>query len=51
MNQILQDFLSRSKENNMRIPKYVTPDIDLQLEDAKGSVEDLRSSNDGSQWR
>ena len=49
MNQILQNFLSRTKEND--IPKYVTSDIDLQVEDTKGSVEDLRSSNDGSQWR
>ncbi|XP_008446326.2 transcription factor MYB124 isoform X1 [Cucumis melo] len=49
--KILQDFLSRSKENDTHITKYVTPDIDLQLEDTKGSVEDLRSSNDGSQWR
>ncbi|XP_038892946.1 transcription factor MYB124 isoform X2 [Benincasa hispida] len=47
--KILQDFLSRSKENDM--PKNVTPDMDLQMEDTKGSVEDLRSSNDGSQWR
>ncbi|CAK9316688.1 unnamed protein product [Citrullus colocynthis] len=47
--KILQDFLSRSKENN--VPKYVTPDIYLQVEDTKGSVEDLRSSNDGCQWR
>lgn len=49
MNQILQDFLRRSKEND--IPKYATPDIDFQVEDIKGLVEDLRSSNDGSQWR
>ncbi|XP_022956965.1 transcription factor MYB124-like isoform X1 [Cucurbita moschata] len=47
--KILQNFLSRTKEND--IPKYVTSDIDLQVEDTKGSVEDLRSSNDGSQWR
>ncbi|XP_022945254.1 transcription factor MYB124-like [Cucurbita moschata] len=47
--KILQDFLRRSKEND--IPKYATPDIDFQVEDIKGLVEDLRSSNDGSQWR
>lgn len=47
--KILQDFLSRSKEND--ISKYVTPDIDLEVEDIEGLVEDLRSSNDGSQWR
>ncbi|XP_022151137.1 transcription factor MYB124 isoform X2 [Momordica charantia] len=47
--KILQDFLSRSKGND--IPKYITPDIEFQVENIKESVEDLRSSNDGSQWR
>ncbi|XP_075658417.1 transcription factor MYB124-like isoform X1 [Castanea sativa] len=47
----LQDFLNRSKECD--ILNYRFPDIDLQLEDFKDLVDDLRSCNEGSQqsWR
>ncbi|KAM3706668.1 hypothetical protein ACJW31_03G167500 [Castanea mollissima] len=47
----LQDFMNRSKECD--ILNYRFPDIDLQLEDFKGLVDDLRSCNEGSQqsWR
>ena len=49
--QALQDFLNRSKECD--ILNYRFPDIDLQLEDFKDLVDDLRSCNEGSQqsWR
>ncbi|KAM7269308.1 hypothetical protein ACFE04_024805 [Oxalis oulophora] len=45
--KVLQDFLNRSKEND--IISYKTPDFDLQFEDFRGLIEDLRSSNEGSQ--
>ncbi|XP_059448528.1 transcription factor MYB124 isoform X1 [Corylus avellana] len=50
--KVLQDFLSRSKESD--ILSYRVPDIhDLQLEDIKDLLEDLRSSDEGIQlsWR
>ncbi|KAK9192052.1 hypothetical protein WN943_020668 [Citrus x changshan-huyou] len=49
--KVLQDFLNRSKEND--ILRCKISDIDLQLEDFKDLIEDLRSSNDESRssWR
>ncbi|XP_010554322.1 PREDICTED: pre-mRNA-splicing factor CEF1-like isoform X2 [Tarenaya hassleriana] len=49
--KVLQDFLNKSKEND--IFRYGIPDIDFQLEEFKDLVEDLRSSNEESQpsWR
>ncbi|KAH7570132.1 hypothetical protein JRO89_XS05G0050200 [Xanthoceras sorbifolium] len=49
--KVLQDFLNRSKEND--ILRYRISDIDFQLEDFKDLIEDLRSSNDESHpsWR
>ncbi|XVF03374.1 hypothetical protein REPUB_Repub04eG0255500 [Reevesia pubescens] len=49
--KVLQDFLNQSKEND--IFRYTISDIDFQLEDFKDLLEDLRSSNEGSQssWR
>ncbi|GMJ04717.1 myb domain protein 88 [Hibiscus trionum] len=49
--KIFQDFLNQSKEND--ILRYTMSDIDLQLEDFKDLLEDLRSSNEASQpsWR
>ncbi|KAB1994162.1 hypothetical protein ES319_D13G081000v1 [Gossypium barbadense] len=49
--KMLQDFLNQSKEND--ILRYTMSDIDLQLEDFKDLLEDLRSSNEGSRpsWR
>ncbi|XP_015575305.1 transcription factor MYB124 isoform X1 [Ricinus communis] len=49
--KVLQDFLNRSKEND--ILGYRISDIDFQLEDFKDLIEDLRSSYDGSRpsWR
>ena len=49
--QALQDFLNQSKEWD--ILNYRFPDIDLQLEDFKDLVDDLRCCNEGSQqsWR
>ncbi|KAJ4833479.1 hypothetical protein Tsubulata_008071 [Turnera subulata] len=44
---VVQDFLNRSKEND--ILGYKISDIDFQLEDFKDLIEDLRNSNDGSQ--
>ncbi|CAK7326975.1 unnamed protein product [Dovyalis caffra] len=49
--KVLQDFLNRSKENDLLGQKIC--DIDFKLEDFKDLIEDLRSSNDGSRpsWR
>jgi myb proto-oncogene protein len=49
--QVLQDFLNRSKENDLFGQKIC--DIDFKLEDFKDLIEDLRISNDGSRpsWR
>jgi myb proto-oncogene protein len=49
--KVLQEFLNRSKEN--AILSYKTPDLDLQFEEFRGLMDDLRSSNEGSQqsWR
>ncbi|KAK8508161.1 hypothetical protein V6N13_055614 [Hibiscus sabdariffa] len=49
--KILQDFLNQSKEND--ILRCTMSDIDLQLEDFKELLEDLRSSNEASRpsWR
>uniref|UniRef100_A0A2P2JZC8 MYB family protein n=1 Tax=Rhizophora mucronata TaxID=61149 RepID=A0A2P2JZC8_RHIMU len=49
--KVLQDYLNRSKETDS--PRHGISDIDFQLEDFKDLMEDLRSSNDGSQplWR
>ncbi|GAV66543.1 Myb_DNA-bind_6 domain-containing protein [Cephalotus follicularis] len=44
--EVLQDFLNRSKEND--ILRHRISDIDLQLEDFKIFMEDLQSSNDRS---
>ncbi|KAK8493715.1 hypothetical protein V6N12_019302 [Hibiscus sabdariffa] len=46
-----QDFLNQSKEND--ILRCTMSDIDLQLEDFKDLLEDLRSSNEASRpsWR
>ncbi|VVB03921.1 unnamed protein product [Arabis nemorensis] len=48
--KVLQDFLNKSKENDLF--RYGIPDIDFQLDEFKDLVEDL-SSNDDSQasWR
>ncbi|KAM7250556.1 hypothetical protein ACFE04_022439 [Oxalis oulophora] len=49
--KVLKEFLNRGKEND--ILSYTMPDFDLQFEEFKGLVEDLRSSTEGSQpsWR
>jgi myb proto-oncogene protein len=49
--KVLQDFLNKSKENDLF--RYGIPDIDFQLDEFKDLVEDLRSSNEDSQssWR
>ncbi|XP_034923408.1 transcription factor MYB88 isoform X4 [Populus alba] len=49
--KVLQDFLNRSKENDLFGQKIC--DIDFKLEDFKDLIEDLRMSNDGSRpsWR
>ncbi|XP_010425054.1 PREDICTED: transcription factor MYB36-like [Camelina sativa] len=49
--KVLQDFLNKSKENDLF--RYGIPDIDFQLEEFKGLDEDLRISNEDSQtsWR
>ncbi|KAF8117006.1 hypothetical protein N665_0012s0022 [Sinapis alba] len=49
--KVLQDFLNKSKEND--IFRYGLPEMDFQLEEFKDLVEDLRSSNEDSQasWR
>lgn len=49
--QVLQDFLNRSKENDLL--KFGISDIDFQLEDLKDLIEDLRSITEGSRpsWR
>ncbi|XP_039040559.1 transcription factor MYB88-like isoform X2 [Hibiscus syriacus] len=49
--KVLQDFLNQSKENDTL--RYTISDIDFQIEDFKDLLEDLRSSNEGSQpsWR
>ncbi|CAI0627773.1 unnamed protein product [Linum tenue] len=49
--QILQDFLKRNKGDE--IPSYTISDIDIQLEDFKDLIEELRNSSDGSHpsWR
>ncbi|KAJ6351187.1 hypothetical protein OIU78_007173 [Salix suchowensis] len=49
--KVLQDFLNRSKENDLFGQKIC--DIDFKLEDFKDLIEDLRISNDGSRpsWR
>ncbi|KAL1191380.1 Transcription factor MYB88 [Cardamine amara subsp. amara] len=49
--KVLQDFLNKSKENDLF--RYGIPDIDFQLEEFKDLVEDLRSSTEDSQasWR
>ncbi|XP_021887851.1 transcription factor MYB124 isoform X1 [Carica papaya] len=49
--KVLQDFLNRNKDNESL--KYRISGIDFQLEDFKDLIEDLRSSNEGSQrsWR
>ncbi|CAA7043841.1 unnamed protein product [Microthlaspi erraticum] len=49
--KVLQDFLNKSKENDLF--RYGLPDIDFQLDEFKDLVEDLKSSNDDSQtsWR
>ncbi|XP_031271015.1 transcription factor MYB124-like isoform X1 [Pistacia vera] len=49
--KVLQDFLNRSKEND--ILRYTISDIDFQFEDFKDLIEDLRSSNEESHpsWR
>ncbi|KHG16275.1 Myb-related B [Gossypium arboreum] len=49
--KVLQDFLNQSKENDTF--RYTISDIDFQIEDFKDLLEDLRSSNEGSQqsWR
>ncbi|KAJ4711298.1 MYB transcription factor [Melia azedarach] len=49
--KVLQDFLNRSKEND--IVRYKITDIDFQLEDFKDLIEDLRCSNEESRssWR
>ncbi|CAG7895153.1 unnamed protein product [Brassica rapa] len=46
--KVLQDFLNKSKEND--IFRYGLPEMDFQLEEEyKDLVEDLRSSNEASQ--
>ncbi|KAF9673892.1 hypothetical protein SADUNF_Sadunf10G0071100 [Salix dunnii] len=49
--KVLQDFLSRSKENDLLEEKIF--DIDFKFDDFRDLIEDLRSSNDGSRpsWR
>nr|KJB30364.1 hypothetical protein B456_005G139500 [Gossypium raimondii] len=49
--KVLQEFLNQSKENDTF--RYTISDIDFQIEDFKDLLEDLRSSNEGSQqsWR
>ncbi|KAK8526015.1 hypothetical protein V6N12_020496 [Hibiscus sabdariffa] len=49
--KVLQDFLNQSKENDTF--RYTISDFDFQIEDFKDLLEDLRSSNEGSQpsWR
>ncbi|CAI0627778.1 unnamed protein product [Linum tenue] len=49
--KILQDFLKRNKGDE--IPSYTISDIDIQLEDFKDLIEELRNSSDGSHpsWR
>ncbi|KAL0692732.1 hypothetical protein Bca4012_059912 [Brassica carinata] len=49
--KVLQDFLNKSKENDM-FP-YGLPEMDYQLEEFKDLVEGLRSSDEDSQasWR
>ncbi|KAJ6718956.1 MYB PROTEIN-RELATED [Salix purpurea] len=49
--KVLQDFLNRSKENDLLGQKIC--DIDFKFHDFKDLVEDLRSINDGSRpsWR
>ncbi|XP_044481089.1 transcription factor MYB124-like isoform X2 [Mangifera indica] len=49
--KVLQDFLNRSKEND--ILRYTISDIDFQFEDFKDLIEDLRSTNEESHlsWR
>lgn len=49
--QVLQEFLSHKKDADI-LHDCIT-DTDLQFEDFKVMVEDLRSSNEGSQtsWR
>ncbi|CAI0387612.1 unnamed protein product [Linum tenue] len=49
--KVLQDFLKKSKGDE--IPNYTIFDIDIQLEDFKDLIAELRSSSDGSHpsWR
>nr|QIG55701.1 MYB transcription factor [Paeonia suffruticosa] len=49
--KVVHDFLNRTKESDTL--KYEIPDMDFQNKDFKNLVEDLRSSNEGSQssWR
>ncbi|KAJ6771701.1 MYB PROTEIN-RELATED [Salix koriyanagi] len=49
--KVLQDFLNRSKENDLLGQKIC--DIDFKFHDFKDLIEDLRSINDGSRpsWR
>ncbi|KFK33465.1 hypothetical protein AALP_AA5G016700 [Arabis alpina] len=48
--KVLQDFLNKSKEND--IFRYGLPDIDFQLEEFKDLVEDLSSNEDShASWR
>ncbi|CAH8266554.1 unnamed protein product [Arabidopsis lyrata] len=49
--KVLQDFLNKSKENDLF--RYGIPDIDFQLDEFKDLDEDLRISNEDSQssWR
>ncbi|CAH2045702.1 unnamed protein product, partial [Thlaspi arvense] len=49
--KVLQDFLNKSKEND--IFRYGIPEMDFQLEEFKDLIEELRSSNEDSQasWR